>query len=119
METTGTRSVNQRQNMTAEKLAVQRVMNRDRQRILRQNMPEEQRSTVSERDRIRHRAAKEKLNLLSSIFTGNNVAHLFERVTQHVQTEVQGYMELGPQYLGYTRKIQNYGMNRKAPTDAI
>ncbi|KAI3944128.1 hypothetical protein MKW92_015664 [Papaver armeniacum] len=105
--------------MTAEQLAVQRVMNRDPQRILRQNMMEKQRSTVRERDRILHRAAKKKLNLPSSTSTGNNAAHLFERVTQHVQTEVQGYMELGPQHLGYTRKIQNYEMNRKPPTDAI
>ncbi|KAI3967072.1 hypothetical protein MKW92_030813, partial [Papaver armeniacum] len=99
METTGTRSVNQRQTMTAEQLATQRAMNRDRQRMRRQNMTDEQRSTIRERDRIRHRAAKEKLNLPSAS-TGNNAAHLFEGVTQqHVQEEVERYMELGPQNL--------------------
>ncbi|KAI3897479.1 hypothetical protein MKW92_032827, partial [Papaver armeniacum] len=51
-------------------LAVERVMNRDRKRILRQNMTEEQRSIVREHDRIRHRATKEKLNLPSAS-TGN------------------------------------------------
>ncbi|KAI3875840.1 hypothetical protein MKX03_023763, partial [Papaver bracteatum] len=99
METSGNRSVSQRQNMTAEQLAVQRAMNRDRQRIRRQNMTEEQRFIVHNRDRIRHRAVKEKMNLLSTS-TGNNAAHLFERVTQlHVQAEVEGNMELGPQHL--------------------
>ncbi|KAI3930964.1 hypothetical protein MKW92_036164, partial [Papaver armeniacum] len=74
-------------------------MNRDRQRMRRQNMTDEQRSTIRERDRIRHRAAKEKLNLPSAS-TCNNAAHLFEGVTQqHVQEEVERYMELGPQNL--------------------
>ncbi|KAI3909474.1 hypothetical protein MKW92_020360 [Papaver armeniacum] len=100
METTGTRSVNERQTMTAEQLATQRAMNRDRQRMRMQNMTEEHMSTIRELDRIRHRAAKEKLNLPSAS-TGNNDAHLFERVTQqHVQDEVERFMELGPQHLG-------------------
>ncbi|RZC62768.1 hypothetical protein C5167_024527 [Papaver somniferum] len=108
METTGTRFVNQRRNMTAEQMAIQRSMNRDRQSIHKQNMTEEQRSTVREHDRIR--AAKEKLNLPSTA-TGNNAAHLFERVTQqNAQTEVEGYVELEPLTPGlYTKntKLRN------------
>ncbi|KAI3934628.1 hypothetical protein MKW92_013490, partial [Papaver armeniacum] len=79
-------------------MATQRAMNRDRERIRRQNMTEEQRATLRERDRIRHRAAKEKLNL-PSVSTGNNAAHLFECVTQTC-ARVEGYTELGPQHRG-------------------
>ncbi|KAI3845737.1 hypothetical protein MKX03_007445 [Papaver bracteatum] len=100
IHTAGTRPVNRRPTMTAEQLATQRAMNRDREIIRRQNMTEDQRATLRERDRIRHRGAKEKLNLPSAS-TGNNVAHLFECVSrQHVQAEVEGYTELGHQHGG-------------------
>ncbi|KAI3884608.1 hypothetical protein MKX03_000606 [Papaver bracteatum] len=89
METTRNPSAARRQNMTAEQLAGERQMDRDRHRIHRQNMTEEQRSIVRERDRIRYRARRENPNLPSTS-TGNNDARLFETVLQqHVHAEVR------------------------------
>ncbi|RZC89266.1 hypothetical protein C5167_030970 [Papaver somniferum] len=99
-----------RLNMTEEQRSIERERNRVRERTRRQDMTEGQRLIERERDRNRYLAAKDKMNLPSSI-ASNTSPSLFEHVMhEHVQAEVEiligristvvmntseGYMELG------------------------